>query len=82
MVVPPPAPAPVLTEVQFKQSYCELATKGHGLPIRLDPKLKAEAVEKLGKEKAAGLLRPVARTNNAIRCFCAPEALRAKMRCN
>lgn len=77
-------PAPAAREMsatEFQRSYCELARKGHGLPIYLDPGMKKKLVETWGKQEAAKFLRPVARTNNAVRCFCAEPAQRAKMRC-
>lgn len=82
LLAPPPPPAATpIREEEFRAAYCELAKKGHGLPIWLDPAMKAKAVEKLGREDTAKLLRPVARTNNAVRCFCASGVDRVKLKC-
>lgn len=80
--IQPAGPAAEMGAAEFQRSYCELARKGHGLPIYLDPVMKKKLVDTWGKQEAAKFLRPVARTNNAVRCFCASPEQKAKMRCS
>lgn len=77
----PAGPVVAAGSAEFQRSYCELAKRGHGLPIYLDPAMKQRLVQTWGKEDAAKFLRPVARTNNAVRCFCATPEQKLKLRC-
>lgn len=67
----------------FSKAYCELVRKGHGMPIVIDSRLREEANRALGVAKTRQLLLPVARANNAVRCFCysAEAKARAGLKC-
>jgi hypothetical protein len=68
-------------DAEFKRKYCELVRRGHGVPIVIDRTLREEAIEALGRKKTNQLLLPVARANNAVRCFCYEGAAKARLKC-
>lgn len=61
---------------------CEVQKKQLGLPIVLDPDVKAKLVEKLGEADAAKLVRPIARANIAHRCLCDRDPAFRELNCN
>lgn len=70
-------PGPLEKEMQNVKSpeqqrveYCAWAREQFHLPTLFNRELKSAANEKLGKDEAAKLFWPVARTNNAFRCLC------------
>jgi hypothetical protein len=65
----------------FKRKYCELAQRGHGMPIGINKQLYAEAKAALGASKTRQMFLPVARANNAVRCYCTEGSARRKLKC-
>lgn len=86
---PPPAiqrPAPksattLQASLYAKAKICEIEKRAHGLPVQIDPAVRARAVAAMGEAEVALLLRPVARTNYAHRCYCGDVETRAKLGC-
>lgn len=65
----------------IRQRYCEWARTQFGLPILLNKGLKDAATEKLGKDDAAKLFWPLAKSNNAFRCLCGTPSEKKVAKC-
>jgi hypothetical protein len=61
--------SPVYTEAQKLVDFC-VRGREIGLPVLFNRAAKEAANEKLGREEAAKLFWPVAKTNNDFRCLC------------
>lgn len=57
------------TKLEFKVQWCRIA-QAAGMPMKVNPELRAKADQSVGAEVMREILLPMARVNNAYGCFC------------